>query len=43
MNIKKVGVVGMGTMGSNIAIVCIRGGVETVACEVNESALQDGM
>jgi 3-hydroxybutyryl-CoA dehydrogenase len=43
MDVKKVGVVGMGTMGSNIAIVCIRGGVETAACEANESALQAGM
>ncbi len=43
MDVKKVGVVGMGTMGSNIAIVCIRGGVETIACEANDPALQGGM
>jgi 3-hydroxybutyryl-CoA dehydrogenase len=43
MDVKKVGVVGMGTMGSNIAIVCIRGGVETVACEMSEITLQGGM
>ena len=42
-DVKKVGVVGLGTMGSNIAVVCIRSGVETVACEVSESALQGGM
>ncbi len=43
MDIEKVGVAGLGTMGSNIAIVCARAGVETVACEVNESALEAGM
>ena len=43
MDVKKVGVIGLGTMGSNIAVVCIRGGVETVVCEVSESALQGGM
>ncbi len=43
MNGKKAGVVGLGTMGSNIAIVCARAGVETVVCEAGESLLEEGM
>jgi 3-hydroxybutyryl-CoA dehydrogenase len=42
MDIKKIGIVGLGTMGSNIAIVCARGGMETVTCEVNDAGLQNG-
>jgi 3-hydroxybutyryl-CoA dehydrogenase len=34
--VRKVGVVGLGTMGAGIAQVCIQAGVETVGCEVNE-------
>ena len=43
MEIRKVGVVGLGTMGSNIAIVCARSGMDTIACEMNESTLQSGL
>ncbi|MEE9273939.1 MAG: 3-hydroxyacyl-CoA dehydrogenase NAD-binding domain-containing protein, partial [bacterium] len=42
MDVKKAGVVGMGTMGSNIALVCARGGVEVAACEADEEALAAG-
>ena len=43
MDIKKVGIAGLGTMGSNIAIVCIRGDLETVVLEANDAALQNGL
>ncbi len=43
MGIKKVGVVGLGTMGSNIAIVCARGGKETSVFEVDAAAMEAGM
>ena len=31
MEFKKVGIIGVGTMGSNIAILCARAGIETLA------------
>jgi 3-hydroxybutyryl-CoA dehydrogenase len=34
--IKRVGVVGLGTMGAGIAQVCIQAGVETVGCEASD-------
>jgi 3-hydroxybutyryl-CoA dehydrogenase len=40
--IKKVGVVGMGTMGSGIAQMCIQAGVPTVAREVTEELAERG-
>ncbi len=43
MKPQKVGVVGLGTMGSNIAIVCARGGKETFVFEADEAALASGM
>jgi 3-hydroxybutyryl-CoA dehydrogenase len=36
MTVRKVGVVGLGTMGAGIAQVCIQAGVETVGREVSE-------
>ena len=35
MSIQKVCVVGMGTMGSQIGVVCARGGHRTVMVEVS--------
>lgn len=43
MKPRKVGVVGLGTMGSNIAIVCARGGKETIVVEADARALEAGM
>jgi 3-hydroxybutyryl-CoA dehydrogenase len=42
MNIKKVGVVGCGLMGSGIAQVAATAGYETVVCEVSEELLDKG-
>jgi 3-hydroxybutyryl-CoA dehydrogenase len=36
MEVRKVGVIGLGTMGAGIAQVCIQAGVETVGREVTE-------
>jgi 3-hydroxybutyryl-CoA dehydrogenase len=33
--VRKVGVVGLGTMGAGIAQVCVQAGVETIGCEVS--------
>ena len=35
MESTKVGVVGLGTMGSGIAQICIEGGIETVGCDTS--------
>jgi 3-hydroxybutyryl-CoA dehydrogenase len=43
MNIKKVGVVGCGLMGSGIAQVAATAGYETVVREVNDQLLQRGL
>jgi 3-hydroxybutyryl-CoA dehydrogenase len=43
MEIKRVAVIGMGTMGSQIAIVCARGGMQTVVLDVSEDCLARGM
>jgi len=40
---QKVGVVGCGLMGSGIAEVCARAGLETVVREVSEEALERGL
>ena len=40
MNIQKVGVVGAGTMGSGIAHVFARGGLDVVLCDVEQSLLE---
>lgn len=42
MQIKKVGVVGAGTMGSGIAQNCARSGYQTIICEVNQELLDKG-
>jgi 3-hydroxybutyryl-CoA dehydrogenase len=43
VEIRKVGVVGCGTMGSGICEVCSRGGFEVVFSEVTEEAVAAGM
>ncbi|RLC78209.1 MAG: 3-hydroxybutyryl-CoA dehydrogenase [Chloroflexi bacterium] len=43
MDIKKVGVVGCGLMGSGITEVCARSGYEVVVREVNDELLQKGL
>jgi len=43
MEIKKIGVVGCGHMGSGIAEVCARSGYDVVVREVNDELLQKGL
>jgi len=43
MEIKKIGVVGAGTMGAGIAQVCIGGGFEVVVREVADELLENGL
>ena len=43
MEIKKVAVVGMGTMGTQIGIVCARGGFETVIVDLSEELIKKGV
>lgn len=43
MNIKKVGVVGFGAMGSGIAQSSAQNGFETFACDINQEFLDRGM
>jgi 3-hydroxybutyryl-CoA dehydrogenase len=43
MEIKKVAVVGTGTMGSQIAIVCARGGFETGMVDISQQQLEKGL
>lgn len=43
MKIEKVGVLGCGLMGSGIAEVCAKAGIETVVREVNSDFLEKGM
>jgi 3-hydroxybutyryl-CoA dehydrogenase len=40
--IRKVGVVGLGTMGAGIAQICVQAGIDTVACELTEELGQRG-
>ena len=42
MEFKKVGIIGVGTMGSNIAILCARAGIETLIADENENNLNYG-
>lgn len=43
MEIKKVSVVGMGTMGSQIGVVCARGGYETAMVDKSPKQVEKGM
>lgn len=43
MEIKKVGVVGMGTMGGQIGIVCARGGFPTIMADISEELVGKGL
>jgi 3-hydroxybutyryl-CoA dehydrogenase len=43
MEIKKVGVVGIGTMGSQIGIVCARGGFQTIMVDVSQEMIEKGL
>ena len=43
MEIKKVGVVGCGLMGSGIVQVCAQSGYQVVASEINDDLLNKGM
>ncbi len=43
MQIRKVGVIGCGLMGSGIAEVCARAGYDTIVREVNEQFLASGL
>ena len=43
MEIKKVGVIGCGVMGSGIVQVCAQSGYEVVATEINEDLLKRGL
>jgi 3-hydroxybutyryl-CoA dehydrogenase len=43
MEIKKVGVVGCGTMGSGITQVCAQSGYQVVVSEINEEILNKGL
>jgi 3-hydroxybutyryl-CoA dehydrogenase len=43
MEISRVGVVGLGTMGAGIAQVCVQSGVETVGREVSDELAERGL
>ena len=43
MEIKKVGVVGCGTMGSGITQVCAQSGYQVVVSEINNELLNKGL
>ena len=43
MSIKKVFVIGMGTMGSQIGIVCANGGYDTTLVDVSSEQVKRGM
>ena len=43
MEIKKVCIVGMGTMGSQIGIVCARGGFQTMIADLSEELIEKGL
>ena len=40
--IRKVGVIGLGTMGNGIAQLCIQAGVPTIAREINSELAEKG-
>ena len=43
MEVRKVGIVGVGTMGSQIGIVCARGGFQTVMIDVSKEDIEKGL
>lgn len=43
MSTQKVAVIGMGTMGSQIGIVCAKGGYDTVMLDVSSEKVESGM
>lgn len=43
MEIKRVCVIGMGTMGSQIGVVCARAGYETAMVDITEKAVEKGL
>ncbi len=43
MEIKKVGVIGCGTMGNGIVIVCAQSGYQVVVSEINDQLLNKGL
>jgi len=43
MRIKKVGVIGIGIMGSGIALACAKGGYEVSAMDVDQEAIAQGV
>lgn len=43
MEVRRVGVVGMGTMGSQIGIVCARGGFQTVMTDISRETIEKGL
>jgi 3-hydroxybutyryl-CoA dehydrogenase len=43
MEIKKVGIIGMGTMGSQIGIVCARGGFQTMMADLSRDLIEKGL
>ncbi len=42
MEIKRVGVVGMGTMGTQIGLVCARGGYQTLMVDISKEQIEKG-
>jgi pyruvate/2-oxoglutarate dehydrogenase complex dihydrolipoamide dehydrogenase (E3) component len=42
MDVKQVGVIGIGTMGSGIAIVSLSAGLKTIVADRDEAILKDG-
>lgn len=43
MEIKAVGLVGMGTMGSQIGIICAGGGFQTIMVDVSKELIEKGL
>ena len=43
MDIKTIGIVGCGQMGSGIAEICAKAGFEVIVVEINDKALSQGL
>jgi 3-hydroxybutyryl-CoA dehydrogenase len=43
MEVKRIGVVGMGTMGSQIGVVCARGGFQTIMIDISQEHIEKGL